>query len=402
MIRSRFAEGAVVFLAALLASGVVAFAILVPFQERGTAPQLQMERDGTPRLVDMSAGYPGAIKIMDLDGNLVDELSYREWQKRQMAYYMIARRDEPWLDAYRRPTRYGFWGWGWARSKHGALFLMRDDGYLVVYDRRTRRPALYVSPSGVSPAQPADDDRFREPTGFGLAEDLLVLNADGKLFVADLDARRLKTVYSSTSGPVHACALVVQFPHMQMTGGDVDICVLDGDKVTLLDPEGNTKLTVRIPEEMPTTGMINFGTGDEGIFAVWTPQWWAEDKTARAAVFDSDGKLLAKHEWAPPEAASEVLPMVVVSVIWLALAGLCLWHARRHALALWKIIAWTVFVLVTGPMGAAVYFGVLDFAPLVKCGSCGGRRPADREKCPRCGAIPEPPARTGIEIIEPA
>ncbi len=58
------------------------------------------------------------------------------------------------------------------------------------------------------------------------------------------------------------------------------------------------------------------------------------------------------------------------------------------------------FVFLTGPMGAAVYFGVLDFAPLVKCNPCGGRRPADREKCPRCGAPSEPPARTGIEIIE--
>ncbi|MHC4506464.1 MAG: hypothetical protein ACYTFI_24475, partial [Planctomycetota bacterium] len=209
-------------------------------------------------------------------------------------------------------------------------------------------------------------------------------------------------VYSSAPGPVYAAALAILSSDRQTATGEVYICVLDGDKASLLDMEGNTKLTVRVPGEMPMTGMINFGIGDDGIFAVWTPPWWAEDKKARAAVFDSDAKLLAKHEWTAEGPPIPVLPIAVASVIWLAFAGLCLWHARRHALALWKTIAWTVFVLATGPMGAAVYFGVLDFAPLVKCGSCGGTRPADREGCSRCEAPSEPPARTGVEIIEQA
>lgn len=405
--RSRLAEGAVVFLAALLASGVVISAILVPFREPVTVPSmLQMERDGTPRLVAMTPGYPGTVKIMDLEGNLVAELSYTEWQERLMVSngILLGRRGETWHDDYRRPTRYGFWGW--AHSKHGALFLMRDDGYLVLYDRRTRRPALYVSPSGMSPAPPEDDDRFRGLTGFALAEDLLVLNANGKLFVADLDARRLKTIYSARSDRLRTCTLVRFTPPVRgwADQGDVDIVILDGDEVALADVEGKLKLTVRLPEEMADKGIINFGIGDDGIFAVWTPYWWAEDKKARAAVFDAGGKLIAKHEVTipTPQTGSPLRFFAVVGVVWLALAGLCLWHARRHALALWKIVTWTVFVFLTGPMGAAVYFGVRDFAPLVDCPSCGKKRPADREGCPRCKAAFEPPARTGVEIIETA
>ena len=80
------------------------------------------------------------------------------------------------------------------------------------------------------------------------------------------------------------------------------------------------------------------------------------------------------------------------------LVGLALTHPFRLPLA--RRVGWSLFLLLAGPTGLLVLWGVEDWPAREPCPHCGKPRVVNRAACEHCGQPFNPPPRDGTEIFE--
>ena len=91
------------------------------------------------------------------------------------------------------------------------------------------------------------------------------------------------------------------------------------------------------------------------------------------------------------------LPMLIVSLLALALAVYCFRRHRRYYQRASGV--WFLFVLLTGVAGLVAYLFHRRWPVLEKCPACGRDVPRDRETCANCGAAFPLPEPKGCEVF---
>ena len=420
---SCLAEGIVVLVAAAVvlftAAGFLS-AILFTFGSRPAMDpfhwaDVAVEKDGTPRFVGYDFQRELAF-VYELDRRLVARVPLRDWEGKIIPWGMLAYPKTYYTffhffnynSRYRSDWRY-YRGLGMSDLP---IYYLPSERYIVKYDPETRLPDYYISPSGLSPQLPSARDRFQQlRILWGKQEEDFFLFFHGQVHRLVLKARRMKEIYRARAGTLRVKVLRESKEKKTKEGERIVthryfVWVLDGSDLLLMDIDGTVRARLQIPTQMVSRRTINVGLGDNDLMAVWNGRNFRraeKDQSGQVLVFDKDGARIATHRWelSGQRGGPSVGEIIAVAVFWLLALGLYLWHARKHALPKKALIGWGVLVLILGPPGLAVYFGVREFPPRIPCAFCAKKFPSDRDACPWCHAAVQPPARTGIEIIEP-
>ena len=267
-----------------------------------------IEKDGTPR-IHVRRSDSDVVEITELNGTPVASVTKPEPSKRVMKraaeFYWREAADKD--TGYARP---GYRKFRWGSTLYDGYFFLKDVGWIVHYDGKTRLPDFYVSPSGVHDSPPGPDDRFREGPGlrylakvegkarkgvstrerfFAFCEEAphrmeVIYTARAKRFkVTNLRRRRKKDPASEFS----------EYDNVYM------FAILDGNNIVTMDHRGNVETTVTVPEGILRSGHVFlWNDEDVGPLVVWPPA--GDGEPNRVLVFDRDGNQIAEHEWTDP------------------------------------------------------------------------------------------------------
>ena len=414
---SRLAEGIVVLVASavvlFVAAGLLA-ALLAAFMSGSKktsfhSAKVIVEKDGTPRFYVNDGQF---VLVYDFDRRLVAREPSRDLSEKLISGLIILPDPET-RSAFH--LRFGYrtsWRYFFVPTWPLLIFYLPSEGYIVIYDQETHLLDHYVSPSGLSPQPPSARDRFRRVHGSSIDMNDLFLFFNGQVHHLALKARLMREVYRARAGELRGEVLKDYKDKKTEQGERIFtqrsfVCVLDGSELLRMDIDGTVRARLQIPTQMVSRRTINVGLGDNDLMVVWNgrnSRRADKDQSGQVLVFDKNGVRIETHRWelpGRPHSGPSVGKIIAGVVSWLLALGLYLWHARKHALPKKALIGWGVLVLILGPPGLAVYFGVREFPPRIPCASCAKKFPSDRGACPWCHAAVQPPARTGIEIIEP-
>lgn len=318
------------------------------------------------------------------------------------------------------------------RAEAGVLWV--NDGLrggLAGFDAATRQSVGYLTPDGFSRTVPP-----RRPTLQVTHQHLYGTNA---LYRVDLAKRELRPVLDVPAGDTLLKA-------QELAGGRAGtphLVVMTRQSVRLLDENDRTVWSVAYPEALREDGRLSLQwLGDEPDayhrFALWfrppgdfgKPSKPSETGTVYfySASGQPEGNLTvpalkqdpAGTDWLG-EAMAAVAPLTLVwwgswyvspleddwrpmliasgaGGVLAMLVGLALTHPFR--LPLGRRVGWSLFLLLAGPTGLLVLWGVEDWPAREACPHCGQPRVVNRAACEHCGQPFNPPPRDGTEIFE--
>jgi hypothetical protein len=128
----------------------------------------------------------------------------------------------------------------------------------------------------------------------------------------------------------------------------------------------------------------------------------ATDWAGRAFAGVAPLALAGWASWAMRELQDPWWPTLIASGaggVLALLVGLALTHPFQLPLA--RRVGWSLFLLLAGPTGLLVLWGVEEWPARETCPHCGKRRVVNRAACEHCGQAFSPPPRDGTEIFEP-
>jgi hypothetical protein len=294
-------------------------------------------------------------------------------------------------------------------------------------------------------AHPRPDTAGQAPHGSLSTWDVYVLGHDGKLYHADLHARKVHVVLD---GPAIRWATVVLGHHDPATGTPHHVAVRTDDAVLVLDECGGLLSRYPIPEPLRAKDLafgetwageaiMHWHSGsdaqldeeiDHRVFwvtpdgrfreaAVTLPGFNARLGQAVAPLAVPSPLLLAAllvYERAPSlleegraatygEAVVGVIAeywpsLVAAEVLAAGFALLCHRRQVRYGASGAGRLAWPLFVLVFGLPGWVAFRFGQAWPVLEPCPACGAAAPRDREGCASCAADFPRPALKGTEV----